>query len=239
MGPDPKTGFLPQLSPRCSGTLAPCNRSIAINLPGWQPKETAFYLPHESRADCFNNATPSSHPEAVVWAGPLTTSFTGLWAVASCPVQWLTGGDPKTDQASKGTTQNSRTGNPKRSVGGVTAQTGRGPKDLSVRRGGPKDPWNVLSTTQVTGRRDATQSRNLQPAYRHLEPPEVGPLRVIQGRPDVHCRQEGSRTVMSEVGIFVSSPNDHITRATDVMIVGKLSSVCLSWFWWSFAACRM
>ena len=29
VGPDPKTGFLPQVSPRCSGTLAPYIRSIA------------------------------------------------------------------------------------------------------------------------------------------------------------------------------------------------------------------
>ena len=61
--------------------------------------------------------------------------------------------------------------------------------ELSKQRGwhqctkgrGPKDPRTVLSRTQVAGRRGATQSRSLRPAYRHLEPPAVGPLRVLQG----------------------------------------------------------
>ena len=40
------------------------------------------------------------------WAGPLTTSLRGLWVSGyTCPVHWRTerkGGDPRTDQASKG-----------------------------------------------------------------------------------------------------------------------------------------
>ena len=42
--------------------------------------------------------------------------------------------------------------------------------------------------------------------------------------------QEASETVMSEFDIFASSPNDRITRATDVMIVGKRALVGLSVF---------
>ena len=35
------------------------------NLPGWQPKEKEAQLPHDSKADCLNNATPPKRPEAV------------------------------------------------------------------------------------------------------------------------------------------------------------------------------
>ena len=68
------------------------------------------------------------------------------------------GGDPKTDQ--EGTTQNSRAGNPKRkrpnchtkeelsrnSVGGISAQEGRGNKDPSVRGEGTQEPWRRGAT---------------------------------------------------------------------------------------------
>ena len=44
----------------------------------------------------------------------------------------------------------------------------------------------------------------------------------------------------TNVNIIVSSLNDDITHATDVMIVGKRVSLWVSpWIWWSYAVCRM
>ena len=58
-------------------------------LPGWQPKETASWLPHESRVDCSNNATPVRRPEAVGWAPSVWQArwlppFGDFGSVASC-----------------------------------------------------------------------------------------------------------------------------------------------------------
>ena len=162
----------------------------------------------------------------------------------------------KPTRRQKRLTHNSRAGNPERPGPNCHEEkvlsnqrdwrhcTREGAQGPQCAKGmGPKDTRTVLSRTQVSGRRDATHSRSLRPAYRHLEPPEVCPLRVIQGRPtytsEVACRQEVSGTVMSEFDIFVSSPIDDIMRATDVMIVGKRASVCLSVVLVVVAVCRM
>ena len=97
---------------------------------------------------------------------------------------------------------------------------------------GGRSHASTFSTVQVAGRRHSTQSVPGSSSSPHLEPPEVGPLRDIRGRPtytsEVDCRQEGSETVMSEFDFFVSSLNDDVAHATDVMIVGRRALVCLS-----------
>ena len=81
------------------------------------------------------------------------------------------GGDPKIDQVTKGADSELPDWQPKEkvpklpsenSVGGVPQRTKeRGPKTPVCEGRGPKDPWSVLSRTQVAGRRDATQSPSL------------------------------------------------------------------------------
>ena len=80
-------------------------------LLGWQPKETASQLLHESRAICSINATPSSRPEAVGWAPSvcgrpadyLPPGTVGQWPPATGQ-WWIVPkcGDPRTVQAKKG-----------------------------------------------------------------------------------------------------------------------------------------
>ena len=82
----------------------------------------------------------------------------------------------------------------------------------------------------MAGRRDTTQSRSLRPACRHLEPREVCPLRVIHGRLTYTSELECSVTVKSEFDIFISSLNDHTSRAQLMCFFFgvKRSSVSLS-----------
>ena len=98
-----------------------------------------------------------------VCAGPLTTS---LWTVGQWPPatgRWWNarrGGDPKTDQVTQGAdselpglaTQResgptpTEKRNSRNSVGGISAQEGRGPKDTSARGKTTQGPWRCGAT---------------------------------------------------------------------------------------------
>ena len=121
-------------------------------LPGWQLEETASCMPHESRV-----ATVEKRPEAV-------GQDRRLLPLGDCgsvvPCHRGNGGldegrRPKTDQTTKGLTQNSRTGNPMRKCPNCereegTLETAWGgvpqrkkemvPKDPGVRRKGTRGP---------------------------------------------------------------------------------------------------
>ena len=111
-------------------------------------------------------------------------------------------------------------------MGGVSTPKERGPKDLFVLEGGdPRTHW--AGPKWLDGA--TPRSPGVFGQFWLFEPPEVGPQRVIHGRPtytsEVDCRQEGSETVMSEFDIFVSPAGiitlDHMEKLKNNTLVGN------------------
>ena len=207
---------------------------------------------------CLSSAgpTPKTTPERLSFetlrsrgvgtlgvAGPLATSLRGTvgqWPPATW--QWWTeqkGGDPRTDQAKEGTArtpgwQPKETEAPlpvatkrySRSSVGVLHQGERPPKTPSVRKGG--DP-----RTLATWRHWLLQVCR---GNRHYAGSDcTSPSSALVSTRFLHS-QLGYRPT-SGFDIIVSSLNDDITHATDVMIVEKRVLVCFSVDRMLFAEC--